>query len=1091
MFSSSASPCLKRKREEFSVVMSMNSGPSLADHGQAWPPTAGMGTLNLRGEINSRTMKRTRSKPNEREVHDYTLQRLFNAQKSKQQSNQVPIQPAPPPLPSPPTQKPSSRPSTFQNTPPSAMRPSHLYLHRSRFVDYTPPSITTLAFSHPNLSKSSLIPATLRLAIGRSNGDIEIWNPLKGSWFHESTLKGGKGRSIEGLAWIQDTLSDGGQLRLFSIGYSSVVTEWDLESGRPRKHVDCNGGVIWSIAAQPRVLSGMNQDGGEPRQDLVVGLDDGSVTLLSTDGGPGFLEYNKPLMRSSSTKARVLCLAWQNRYTVVAGMADSTIRVWDIRSGRVVTRMTLGKDTKRKGGSREALIWAVKVLRNGDIVSGDSRGEVMFWDGKTYSLRQRIKAHEADVLTLDVNKSGDMVVASGVDRRTVFIGLQQAGPNKGRWAELSGQRVHSHDVRAIAAWEGGSMSTIVSGGVDMTPIITPFANFLSANHRTLQAIPQKPIVACIPESRLLMSWYDREVKIWAIDKLDNVTGALKKPGLESTGRKLVSRLILGNEENITSAHFAPIARPNAGYILAIATNAEVKIFHLRLPKPRTLSYALRVSKVEIPDCFSIKKGSTKDTDSTEGDSGDDSDDENDVISITQDGARILQFSPDGKWLLVITPESKVVIVPVEVTESMGERRSKVSVSLSPEIFVLDRISRTLPHEKTQRAKELRQPNVQTPGKKGKNTRVFDYGNLSSYPHTISRIAFSSNSKILVVTDLMGHLDSYIFQDEQWVRNPAGGLLPKLEYPVAAMEFRPQSPHLLPATTSEKSDGGPQQARGEGLEEDRLMVLTAHNQAVFEFHILRGRLTDWSRRNPPSRFVSDFRNVVDVGCGIIWEIEELDSPPSGETTFTKERVWFWGPNWIWMFDLQQDFPDQDVISSTVTPADLSGQNQANKRKRGVVNSGMLGDASSHKRLDRDGDVAMFDDATPSGDDDDFDNDDDDSADSHWRKFSCTPGKPTDSNNAALVSVNSKKQDSFARVKRASNPTKPHWRHYKYRPIMALLPLGEWGPRVRGVDEEVEEVKELVVVERPAWDIELPPRFFGKRERTDELRRRIWA
>lgn len=78
----------------------------------------------------------------------------------------------------------------------------------------------------------------------------------------------------------------------------------------------------------------------------------------------------------------------------------------------------------------------------------------------------------------------------------------------------------------------------------MTPIITPFANFLNTNHRTIQAIPQKPIVAGIPESRLLMSWYDREVKIWAIDKLDNVTGA-HQPGLESTGRKLVSRLVLG------------------------------------------------------------------------------------------------------------------------------------------------------------------------------------------------------------------------------------------------------------------------------------------------------------------------------------------------------------------------------------------------------------------------------------------------------------------------------------------------------------------------------------------------------------------
>ena len=352
------------------------------------------------------------------------------------------------------------------------MRPSTLYLHRSRFVDFTPPSITALAFSHPPLPVGAPIPASLRLAIGRSNGDIEIWNPHKGSWIHESTLKGGKDRSIEGLAWTQDTAYDGAQLRLFSIGYSSVVTEWDLETGRPRKHVDCNGGVIWSIAAQPRVISGIygkdtqlasTASNEELSQALVVGLDDGSVALLSTDGGPGNLEYTKTLMRSSSKKARVLSLSWQTRHTVIAGMADSTIRVWDIRSGRVVSTMSLGKDTKSSGG-REVLVWAVKVLKNGDIVSGDSRGEVLFWDGKTYSLRQRIQAHEADVLTLEVSRAGDMVVSSGVDRRTVFFGAQKGAKQQGRWAEIFGRRYHTHDVRAMAAWEGGDKSIIVSGG---------------------------------------------------------------------------------------------------------------------------------------------------------------------------------------------------------------------------------------------------------------------------------------------------------------------------------------------------------------------------------------------------------------------------------------------------------------------------------------------------------------------------------------------------------------------------------------------------------------------------------------------------
>ena len=79
----------------------------------------------------------------------------------------------------------------------------------------------------------------------------------------------------------------------------------------------------------------------------------------------------------------------------------------------------------------------------------------------------------------------------------------------------------------------------------MTPVVASFANFLTAHHRVLQAIPQKPIITCLSQARLLMSWYDHEVKIWSIDKLDHITGTLKQFGLDSTGRKLVSRLILG------------------------------------------------------------------------------------------------------------------------------------------------------------------------------------------------------------------------------------------------------------------------------------------------------------------------------------------------------------------------------------------------------------------------------------------------------------------------------------------------------------------------------------------------------------------
>jgi U3 small nucleolar RNA-associated protein 4 len=96
-------------------------------------------------------------------------------------------------------------------------------IHRCRFVPYPPSTINALAFSHSYVLKGQKI-APPRLAVGRANGDIEIWNPQKGSWLQEIIIRGGKDRSIDGLVWIQDPneeLSDGttiiGISRLFSI----------------------------------------------------------------------------------------------------------------------------------------------------------------------------------------------------------------------------------------------------------------------------------------------------------------------------------------------------------------------------------------------------------------------------------------------------------------------------------------------------------------------------------------------------------------------------------------------------------------------------------------------------------------------------------------------------------------------------------------------------------------------------------------------------------------------------------------------------------------------------------------------------------
>lgn len=335
-------------------------------------------------------------------------------------------------------------------------------------MPYPPSTINALAFSHSHISSDQKT-APPRLAVGRANGDIEIWNPLNGLWLQETIIRGGKDRSIDGLVWTQDPNEEVGERiiigksRLFSIGYTTTVTEWDLEKGIRLRETSGNHGEIWCIAAQPALTLVANgtveaSSGQWQGQDLVTGCTDGTLVLYSTKDET--LQLQKVLARPSSKKGKAISIVFQDRNIVVAGYSDSTIRLVDIRNGAMLRSMTLGGGPK--GGPKEILVWSVKVLNDGTIVSGDSSGEVKIWDGKTHTLRQRIKSHRQDVLSLAVSCDGSAIFSGGMDRRTVVY--KPVGKGKSRWAEVAHRRFHRHDVKTMASFEGHGVSIVVSGG---------------------------------------------------------------------------------------------------------------------------------------------------------------------------------------------------------------------------------------------------------------------------------------------------------------------------------------------------------------------------------------------------------------------------------------------------------------------------------------------------------------------------------------------------------------------------------------------------------------------------------------------------
>ena len=123
-----------------------------------------------------------------------------------------------------------------------------LALHRLRFIDWSPSTITSLAVSSVNPAVSAVSPSKSRgvLAIGRQNGDIELcvwletkpahkaelhersYHTLAKGWVVHTVLPGQLNSKVEQLCFVNPPCYDDNglhRLRLFSISGGAIVTE--------------------------------------------------------------------------------------------------------------------------------------------------------------------------------------------------------------------------------------------------------------------------------------------------------------------------------------------------------------------------------------------------------------------------------------------------------------------------------------------------------------------------------------------------------------------------------------------------------------------------------------------------------------------------------------------------------------------------------------------------------------------------------------------------------------------------------------------------------------------------------------------------
>lgn len=411
------------------------------------------------------------------------------------------------------------------------------------------------------------------------------------------------------------------------------------------------------------------------------------------------------------------------------------------------------------------------------------------------------------------------------------------------------------------------------------------------------------------------------------------------------------------------------------------------------------------------------------------------------VASTGHGATKVQISPDASWVSWVQEGSKVIIAHVTASWSASDRSYTISQPSK-----LRRLRRDI-------------------------SKYVLLGGLGAYNRHVGHVAFAPDSKMLAVADLAGYVDTWVLRgpgddtsngaddsssasssdssdseneatstSTRWIRNPKAALMPKLPAVPACLSFA----------------GGNIEATE--ADDYTLLAITTTWQ-ILSFNPLRGALTAWSKRNPHARIPEQFRKTKDVVKGTLWQ---------------GSRVWLYGVSFVFMLDLSEDLTP-DKVTSLIKHGDSKGI----KRKRDGTQSGagdrmekhslapqtvrVLVDAEKNEWMDIDNTEA--DDhrsrATSSGPEEDDDDDDED----------------TDGGELLHMRDEQGANGNGALEKRALK-TK-YWHTYKYRPILGIVPLqSEEGAR-EGLEGALPPL-EVALVERPIWEVDLPPRYFADGE-----------
>ncbi|XP_067936247.1 U3 small nucleolar RNA-associated protein 4 homolog [Watersipora subatra] len=429
----------------------------------------------------------------------------------------------------------------------------HSYrMHRVKFFEYEPQSINCIACDNANN----------RLALSRSDGSIEIWTVGLSSadLCQQYVIRNESGTSIEALLWHNSIL--------FRAGLDGDLVEYDMQTLNSKRCVPCHAGAIWCLS-----LSADNSY-------IAAGTEEGCIVIFEYTG-EGF-QYMKSLQKQEE---RMLCLDWHISGDVIVTGGIDNIRLWSVESGHALQRITIARQSPQK----PTIVWAIAILRDRTIVSGDSSGKLTFWNGKHGTQIKMFNCHRADILSIAVSQDETQVYAAGIDSVLVQFVLSPVSASSDWlvWQRSTVRAHHSHDVRAVVVMD----RFVISGGVDCSLVVADFEEKLK--YKTIP-LPQQRLVHVAKGAQLLLLQYTNYLQLWTLGVTntllaDREEGSCELP-LSSSPVNLLE-LRSKSEEHIVCS-----AISHSACWLAYCDRTSLRLFNLTLSQGEMLAPKLSASR---------------------------------------------------------------------------------------------------------------------------------------------------------------------------------------------------------------------------------------------------------------------------------------------------------------------------------------------------------------------------------------------------------------------------------------------------------------------------------------------------------------